>query len=259
MGPLRDLCCCVARICATVYKVATGTCVTIPGNGAPVGRQRVSSARNRWKTVTLLGRSLPAKQRNFDSHMHNALARGPTRLDFGETLVVAPAAAGRRFFADFCLGNLPAERGCRRCEVAGPRRQGRDQGLAPSAGHARHLTAGVLQRGARPMRCTPPRESAPSMRWRPRPTVFWSWTRMPVRRRRRASPSFQAPAIRCISNSSMPTRVLFTTARALPPPFRPSRRRAPRSRPDRRPIPACSSTAGCSSTGSDVRISPSSP
>jgi hypothetical protein len=53
----------------------------------------------------LLGRLLPANDVISTPHA-NALARGPTRLDFGETWVVALAAAGWRFFAVFCIGEL---------------------------------------------------------------------------------------------------------------------------------------------------------
>jgi hypothetical protein len=38
------------------------------------------------------------------------LAHWPTRLDFGETWVVALAAARGRAFSDFCIGELLAGR-----------------------------------------------------------------------------------------------------------------------------------------------------
>ena len=60
--------------------------------------------------------------------------------------------------------------------------------------------------GAPRMRCTPPRESPPSMRCRPRPTAYWSSMRMPARPRRRVSRSCRTSTIRCTSSSSWPTR-----------------------------------------------------
>ncbi len=161
------------------------------------------------------------------------------------------------FLPIFASASCLPGRGCRHRAAAGAHLQGRDQGRAPSAEHARRLANGVARRELvrrvahryahrRPVRGAGRGLRHPGAR-RERPLGGGERSRSRAERARPGAP--RAP-------HGLRERRL-RQRRASRPPSRPSRRRAPRSRPARRPIRACSSTAGCSSIVTGARIWPS--